>query len=96
MTQVPGISAADRTRTGPRAFPPAEAPMRTRTQSWGGPWMRVLAVIASVVLLAGPLALHAESAVSAATAYGLLATVSTLPGLAVLLWHWLRQPRQQG
>ncbi|MBU8578963.1 lysylphosphatidylglycerol synthase domain-containing protein [Brevibacterium luteolum] len=50
----------------------------------------------SVGLLAGPLALHAESAVSAATAYGLLATASTLPGLAVLLWHWLRQPRQQG
>lgn len=50
----------------------------------------------SVGLLAGPLALHAESAVSAATAYGLLATASTLPGLAVLLWHWLRRPRQQG
>ncbi|MBD8020626.1 lysylphosphatidylglycerol synthase domain-containing protein [Brevibacterium gallinarum] len=47
----------------------------------------------SVGLLAGPLALQAEAAVSAATAYGLLATVSTLPGLAVLLWHWLRRPR---
>lgn len=185
MTQVPGTSAAVRPRTGSRAFPPAEAPTRTRTQ-WGGPWMRVLAVIASVVLLAitarfigaqaltagftalgpvgvlaavvlgfaatgaqrstapagsglapdrrrrlspllaivaiiglaamslpvgaggwgarelsvgllaGPLALHAESAVSAATAYELLATVSALPGLAALLWHWLRGPGQQG
>lgn len=47
----------------------------------------------AVGLLAGPLALSAEAAVSAAAAYGLLATVSTLPGLIVLLWHWLRRLR---
>lgn len=96
MTQVPGTSAAARTRTGARAFPPADAPTRTRTQSWGGPWMRVLAVIASVVLLlitarligaqaltAGFTALGPVS-ILAAVVLGLVAT-----GAQALRWHLL-------
>lgn len=82
MTQVPGASAAGRTRTGPRAFAPTEAPTRTRTQSWGGPWMRVLAVITSVVLLSITARLIGAQALTAGfTALGPVSILAAAGGI---------------
>lgn len=50
----------------------------------------------SVGALAPALGVPADQAVTAATGYGLLAIVSTLPGAAVLAWGVLRRAAQPG
>lgn len=48
----------------------------------------------SVVALAPVLAVGGEYAVATSTAYGLLATISCLPGLGVLVFTWWRRGRE--